>query len=358
MNYKNISYTLSHIFVVLFVGLSASNYVVAGSIIAAVLHIYNCNLYLCIIACILTHITILYIMYTRIRNIWIKYQKEDIMGSWWKLCFIPVFFYCGFSCLTFFPYTLDEHPENIPGVMMFLIAMFLSYIILMQYIATASRQTTIYWQNIIYKSHIEGLENQYHMVEQSEKNLRILRHDMRHYSSLIYSLLEQGEYDEIKKVIEHINAVTDENKVTKYCDNIVANTMLRSMMEKACLMDIEVRRDIFISKEIPVDNYEFAMIIANLLDNAFHCVKEFDKQKKQVYAKIQCEKDHLLIHMNNKYEGELLFDSETGLPRSRRGQNHGFGMQSVKAFSDKTGGMLSCYSEDDMFHIRLFSKFS
>ncbi|MCM1184840.1 MAG: GHKL domain-containing protein [Roseburia sp.] len=196
------------------------------------------------------------------------------------------------------------------------------------------------------------------MVEQSEKNLRILRHDMRHYSNLIYSLLEQGEYNEIKKVLEHVNAVTDENKVTKYCDNIVANIMLSSMMEKACLMDIEVRQDIVISKEIPVDNYEFVMVIANLLDNAFDCVKDFDKQEKIITAKIQCEKDHLLIYMKNKYEGELLSDPETGLPKSRRGQNHGLGMQSVKAFSDKTGGSVSCYSEDDMFHIILFAKFS
>ncbi|MCM1213435.1 MAG: ATP-binding protein [Lachnospiraceae bacterium] len=70
------------------------------------------------------------------------------------------------------------------------------------------------------------------------------------------------------------------------------------------------------------------MVIANLLDNAFDCVKDFDRQEKQVNAKIQCNK------------------------------NHGLGMQSVKAFSDKIGGSVSCYSEDDMFHIILFAKFS
>ncbi|MCM1343481.1 MAG: GHKL domain-containing protein [Muribaculaceae bacterium] len=159
-------------------------------------------------------------------------------------------------------------------------------------------------------------------------------------------------------MIAHINAVTDENKVTKYCDNIVANTILSSMMEKACLMDIEVRQDVVISKEIPVDNYEFAMVIANLLDNALGCVKDLDQRKKKVNVKIRCCKDRLLIHMKNEYEGELLFDSETGLPRSGRGQNHGFGMQSVRAFSDKIGGSVSCYSEDGMFHIILFARFS
>lgn len=78
---------------------------------------------------------------------------------------------------------------------------------------------------------------------------------MRHYSGMIDSLLEQHAYDEMKKVTEHINMVADENKVARYCSNMIANTMLCYMMEKAYSLEIEVQRDIFIPKEIPVDNY-------------------------------------------------------------------------------------------------------
>lgn len=341
----------------LFVGLSASNYVLAGSIMAAIIHIYTGNLLLCTAGCIVTHIVILHILYVKLHDIWINYQKEDVMGSWWKLCMIPIFFYCGFSSFTFFPYTLDDHPENILGVIMFLIAMFVSYVFVLRYVSSESQRMAIYWQNILFEAYIKGLENQYYLVEQSEKNLRILRHDMRHYSNMIDSLLEQGAYDEIKKVTEHINSVTDGNKVTKYCSNMVSNTMLSCMMEKAYSLGVEVQRDIIISKEIPVDNYEFAMVVANLLDNALDCVKDFAERKKSVDVKIRCEKDHLLIHMKNECEKDVIFDSETGLPKSQKGQNHGLGMQSVQAFSDKIKGNISCYCEDGLFHIMLFAKF-
>lgn len=341
----------------LFVGLSASNYVIAGSIVAAIVHIFTGNLILCTVCCIATHIIILRILYVKIHDIWVSYQQEDVMGSWWKLCLIPVFFYCGFSSLTFFPFTIDDHPENIPGVMLFIIAMFASHIIVLQYVSSESQRTAIYWQNALYESYITGLENQYYLVEQSEKNLRILRHDIRHYSGLIDSLLEQGEYQEIKKVTEHINTVTDGNKVTRYCSNLIANTMLSSMMEKAYSQGIEVQHDIVISREIPVDSYEFAMVVANLLDNALNCVKNFVEKKKCVDIKIRCGQDHLLIHIKNAYEDEIAFDPETGLPKSQRGKNHGLGMQSVQAFSDKIGGSLGCYCENGLFHIMLFAKF-
>lgn len=341
----------------LFVGLSASNYVIAGSIMAAIVHIFTGNMVLCTACCIVTHIIILYILYVKIHDIWISYQKEDVMGSWWKLCLIPVFFYCGFSFLTFFPFTIDDHPENILGVVMFIIAMFASHVIILGYVSSESRRTAVYWQNTLYELYIEGLESQSYLVEQSEKNLRILRHDVRHYSGLIDSLLDQGEYEEIRKVVAHINTVADENKVTRYCNNLIANTMLSSILEKARLLGIEVQRDIVIAREIPVDNYEFTMVVANILDNAIYCVKDFVEKRKFIDIKIRCEQNQLLIHIKNAYEKEIVFDSETGLPKSRKGKNHGLGMQSVQAFADKIGGTLGCYCEQGLFQVLLYAKF-
>lgn len=340
----------------LFVGLSGSNYVIAGSIMAAVLHIYTKNLYLCTAGCIVTHIIILSILYTRIHNIWIDYQKEETMSSWWKLCLIPVFFYCGFSFFAFFPQTLDDHPENISGVVMFLIAMFLSYIIMMRYVSSEAQRTGLCWRNRLFESYIEGLENQYYLVRQSEKNLRILRHDIRHYSGMIDSLLEQGAYSEIKKVTEHINSVADENKATRYCDNLVVNTMLLSLMEKACSLGVEMQCDIRVARDIPVDSYAFATVVANLMENAINSAKNLETRRRLVKAKLRCASDYLLIDIRNEYEGDIIFDAKTGLPKSSKGKNHGLGMQSVQVFSEKIGGNIGCYCENQIFHMILFAK--
>ncbi len=340
----------------LFVGLTASNYVIAGSIMAAVIHIYTGNLYLCTAGCIVTHIVILYVLYIKIHDIWIGYQERETMNSWWKLCLIPVFFYCGFSIFAFFPYTLDDHPDNIPGVVMFIIAMFMSYVIIMRYMSSEARRTSLYWQNRLFGSYIEGLETEHYLVEKFEKNLRILRHDIRHYSGMIDSLLDQGAYSEIKKVTEHINSVAEENKFTRYCDNLIVNTMFSSLMEKARSLEVEMQCGISVPAEIPVDSYAFAMVIANLMENAINCVRNLEKHRRIVKAKIRCEPDFLLIDIKNEYEDKIDFDVQTGLPRSRRGKDHGMGMQSAQAFSDMINGSIGCYCEDNIFHITLFAK--
>lgn len=278
------------------------------------------------------------------------------MKNWWELCLIPVFFYCGFSFLAFFPYTLYDNPSNIPSVIVFIITMFVSYVVVMRYMESQSENADIYWKNVFMEEYIKGLENQYRLVEQSERNLKILRHDMRHYSRMIDSLLKQKRYDEIKKVIEYINDVADENKIVKYCNNLIANTIISKMMEKASFFGVEVQMDIIISKEIPVNDYEFTSVIANLFENALICVKDF-KNDKKIYIKVHCNKEYLLIQVKNKYYNEIILDSVTGFPKSTKGGNHGFGMQSVLAFAEKIGGETGCYLDNGIFNIMLFAKF-
>lgn len=86
----------------LFIGLSASNYVIAGSIAATILYIWTEQMFLSAAGSVMLHGCILLILYFKIRNIVIGYQEREEVKSWWELCLIPVFFYCGFSCLAFF----------------------------------------------------------------------------------------------------------------------------------------------------------------------------------------------------------------------------------------------------------------
>lgn len=342
---------------VLFLGLSASNYVIAGSIIASVLQIYTENEGLALVVSFLVHAGILIFLYIWLRDAWLQTYERGYIREWWGLCLIPVFFYCGFSFLAFFPHTLYEIPENIPGVLLFILTMFVSYAVVVRYVESESKRTDIYWKNMLFKSYIKGLESQYNLMERSERNLKILRHDVRHYSGMILSLLEQEEYGEIRKVIDYIDDVTNDNKPVRYCDNLMINTVLMQVMERARSLKARVSLDAVISKEIPINEYEFAPVVANLLENALNCVKDYDEERRHVEGKIRCVADHLLLHIENPCDREIRFDRVTGLPVSTRGEGHGLGMQSVASFAEKTGGSIDCRWENGSFRITLFAKF-
>ena len=341
----------------LFLGLSASNYVIAGSITACIVHIYINHIPLALAGCIAVHTAILIIMYVKIRDICLSFCERKPVKSHWELCLIPVFFFCGFSSLAFFPYTFYDNPKSIPGAVFFLITMFVSYVVVLRYLQNELSSADIYWKNALFESQIKSLENQYRLAEQSAEGMRILRHDMRHYSGMIDSFLAQKEYDKIRELTRHINEMAEEHRFTSYCQNIIVNSVLSDMTETARSFQIDLSLDALVPSELPVNAYELASTVANLLETALYCAKELPVQKRRVDVHLNCAADHLLIETSNEYEKEIVFDPLTGLPESTRGKNHGFGIKSASAFSDKIGGQFGCYCEGSRFHVLMVAKF-
>lgn len=341
----------------LFVSLSASNYVVAGSIIASILYIFTDNVVIALTGNLLSHIGILLVLYCKGRHVIFKFCQRDLGKSSWEICLIPVFFYCSFSSIAFFPFTLYDHHENILVSIFLIVTMLVSYVVVMRYLDSETKQVEEYWKNVMFESYIKGLESQNYRVEQSERNLKILRHDMRHFSMMIDSLLDQKEYAEIKSITGHINEVMNENRVKRYSDNLIVNTVLLQLTDMAESFAVRLHLDVQVSKQLPVNEYEFAMVLANLLENAIINVKHMDPEKRYVNSKIHCTDKVLLIDMENECDQEIHFDSITGLPKSKRGKGHGLGMQSVQVFCDKLNGAIDCYCENGQFRIILFAKF-
>ena len=66
-----------------------------------------------------------------------------------------------------------------------MITMLVSYVVVIHYLDSETKYVTELWKNAVLKSYAKGLENQNYLVKQSEQNLKVLRHDMRHYSMMI-----------------------------------------------------------------------------------------------------------------------------------------------------------------------------
>lgn len=325
----------------LFIGLSASNYVIAGSVMAIILYIWTENMVISMAGSIVIHIAILFVLYVRIRAIWFRFQERESGKSWWELCLIPVFFYCGFCTLAFFPVKLEENPQNIPAVLTFLITMFVSYVVVLRYLESESERTGIYWKNIFFESYIKGLEAQYSLVEQSERNLKILRHDMRYYSGMIDALLNQQAYDEIRNVTAHIKVVSDENKIVKYCENLMANSIISHMMERARQYGVSVQLEAAVPRELPFNNYEFAAVIANLIENAVRCVSGLQTEEKCVETKIECDEKHVLIHVQKHMKKKLCLMRRRAFQRVRQGKDMVWECRVYRHFQIRLAGILA-----------------
>lgn len=307
----------------LFVGLSASNYVLIGSIIASILYITTGSIILSVAGNLISHVGILLLLYFYIRNTIFKFCERDTERSCWEICLIPIFFYCCFSSIAFFPFTLYDHHENILVAIFLIITMLVSYLVVMRYMDSETKQVEAYWKNVMFGSYIKGLESQNYLTERSEQNLKILRHDMRHYSMMIDSLLDQKEYAEIKNITGRINEVINENKVIQYCENRIVNTAFITTAEQAQSLQIPMHLDVLIPRQIPVNEYALAVVLANLLENAVFSTKNATPSEKSIDAKIHCTDKYLLIDVENDCDQEILLTPQPVFRRAAAARNTG-----------------------------------
>lgn len=340
-----------------FTGLSGSNYIMAGGIIGGIVLGYTGNMVLSIVVGLMTHALLLLILISKIRKIYLSFFEKINMKNWWGLCLIPALFYCCFVFLAIFPNSLYNNKENILGVIMLLLTMFTSYVLIFRYVENETDRSEIYWENKLFESYIHGLESQYEAVEASEYNLRILRHDMRHYLAMINSLLEQREYQEIQEIIKHVEDVVDDTKIQKYCENIKLNSIISNLIERAKFLDVEIEHSISLPEELPVNDLELASVIANILENSMFSVKELEKSERNVHLLVRYVEKRLIIEAVNKCQKDVYFNPFTKLPVSTRGEGHGIGLQSVSAFANKIGGNFDCYCEGERFTVRLLADF-
>lgn len=344
---------------VVFTALSASNYVIAGTVIGTVFYIYTENVLFSLVVSFLIHFLILLFLTIRIRKIYLSFYENKNMENWWKLCLIPVLFYSTFTFIAFFPHSIYEDRSNILGVLFLIITMFVLYAVVFRYVKSEIDRTETENKNALFEQYVKGLEDQCEAVERAEQNLRILRHDIRHYSGIINSLLEEQKYEEIKEITSHVTDITEENKIEKYCENTKINIIISQLMDKAKSFGLTVNRSIVIPQELPVNALKLAAVIGNLFENAIFSVNELTigEEKKIIDILIRCQDNVLIIEIKNPCEKNIKFHTSTGLPVSEKGKNHGFGLQGAALFADQFNGNFDCFCEDGMFIVRLVAKF-
>ena len=103
-----------------------------------------------------------------------------------------------------------------------------------------------------------------------------------------------------------------------------------------------------------IEKGDLYCLFGNLIDNALEAVRKIKDVNKRVINLTGVKKGGMfLIQEDNYFEGELNF--ENGLPLTTKDNKdyHGFGTRSLRMIARKYGGELSCFVDNDIFHLNI-----
>lgn len=187
---------------------------------------------------------------------------------------------------------------------------------------------------------------------ENEKQMSIMRHDMRHIIGLVRELLHDGKYDEVYNLLDDTENSLERSKSVKHCQNVYVNAALTMCERKAVEEGIRIEFKTDIRENIVLDTYNLAVVISNLVENGINaCRKLPEGEDRFIKVVARDAGSGLIVNVFNSFDGNILLDGR-GYPVSKK-EGHGIGTKSVISFVEKYDGLIDYSITDKVFSVKI-----
>ena len=219
---------------------------------------------------------------------------------------------------------------------------------------------TVYFKQYEEKQHIETnnklmymkqtqVEKEMTLMEENEKKIVLIRHDMRHFLNNILNDLENNQNEHAIDYIHTLFDSLDQTVRKQYCLNNTINMIIASYENRIQERNIDFHYQLSVPKKLAISDIDLTSILSNALENALKAVLLVEDYRFiQLTIEEKCGK--LLISVENNYLNEPIFVD--GIPISKE-KNHGFGSQSIVYTVDKLNGNCQFSVNNHRFILRI-----
>lgn len=198
---------------------------------------------------------------------------------------------------------------------------------------------------------LTAILRQYEIKEEKEKELMVLRHDMKHLLLTVSSLFKNNQKEEALKVIEQYKDQIEETKDQRYCNNSIVNAILsyysRICKEKNINLVLQIRD---INEFENIKSSELAILLSNCFDNAIRATNKVT-DNKYVEFKFVNSNGHIVMQIKNTFVGSIKYDKYNN-PTSDK-ERHGLGTKSIVSFCKKNDLTLDYDISENIFTLSI-----
>lgn len=190
-----------------------------------------------------------------------------------------------------------------------------------------------------YLSYIEQLEA-------GHEEIRKIHHDLKRHLNALNYFVEENDIDGIKDYLKSIGVDLSENfEDAQYTENRLFNAILADRKKRAEELNIMIQFEGVLHCTSNINDYDFTIVVSNLLDNAIEYVSQ-NGFKKIEFGVFQDQNSTVIRVANPIRSGE-----EVRIGKSSKGHSelHGYGLMNVKRVAEKYNGMLELNIEDKTF---------
>lgn len=174
------------------------------------------------------------------------------------------------------------------------------------------------------------------------------RHDARHHIALLTDYLEREDVAGMREYLSQYLTALDEEKLERYCENTVADALLRLTARRCREKGIPYTVQATIPEALSLTGPELAAVLGNILENAWEATEKAKRPHLSVLAHQRGES--LMVEVENTVDRPSRFEGELPLTTKPAG---GQGLKSVQRTLERHGGMLQCSRSGELFYTQV-----
>lgn len=187
-------------------------------------------------------------------------------------------------------------------------------------------------------------------LKRSERELALLRHDMRHYLTSVSTYIGMGEEQKAQELIAEVVSAADRTRPERCSNNEVVNMVVSSFSQKAREAGVELRAGAAVPAKLPVADVDLFALLSNALENAVTAAAQAKNDDRVVDLDLRFCDGKLLISISNGFgKKPVLVD---GMPQTSK-EGHGLGTRSIRYITERAGGNCQFSLRGDRFTLRI-----
>lgn len=195
------------------------------------------------------------------------------------------------------------------------------------------------------KDQLEYQSKKYLLLSTTYKNSRSIIHDTKKHYHYIIDCLHKQNYDEIEGYLK--NSINEMEYTFNRINtgNLVIDAFVSNHQMVAEQNNIIFKTNIQVDLDnIQIEDYDFSIILGNLLDNSYSaCSKIMAPKRREIDVEIYTTDRELVIHLSNTFNTDITKSGEHEIL-------HGFGTENVNNIAIQNHGSYSSFIDKNMYH--------
>ncbi len=298
---------------------------------------------------------VIYLEYRYLRKPFLNLTRTVHIG-WGSLSLIPICFCALIELIGNVPFYYIREPIRVVYIYGLLVLMIIVYFVVYQSILRQYQLQMVSHEKELLMLQVSSMEKQAKNILTSEERLKILRHDIRHFSIIMNTCLKDGAMEDAKHLLSGLEDALLKSETPHYCQNYIINSVLTYYLDAAKNEGIQVQADFTVPPKDTIDSTSFSVVLANALDNALVACRN-ESIERCIKLKSRMNGSQYLMEIANTCSTDIVFD-EDGLPISQKGIEHGIGTKSILSFARQTHSSVIFRQEHGQFILQMITNTS